>query len=331
MFKEQFPRVELDLWPTPIHKLKRYGDLIGLNNLYMKRDDISLVGLGGNKLRKLEFWLGDAIQKSCDTILVAGGAQSNLVRLTAAACAKIGLKCIAIHNSAKPENLQGNTLLNKLFAAESLYYGNISEEERSSKTQELFKDLVSQGFKPYIINDEFIGTLGYTECAEEIYYQNKNQNLNIKNIVIVGAMAFTSSGFIYGNNLLPKPFTTHVISVEYKKEKLDQLIQNKISQLKQLTGVKPLYDYQKNTYTYEEYMGEGWSIPTKPAMQQIYNLAKTEAIVVDHVYNAKTLAGLAGLVKRGILKKHEPTCIIHTGGSPSVFGYADLIAEFSNN
>ncbi len=328
MFKNTFPWILLDNWPTPIHRLKRFGQLIGHDNLFMKRDDISLVGLGGNKVRKLEYWLGEARARQCDIIVVAGEDQSNLVRLTAAACAKTGLECLAVHNSVQPDLFQGNALLNRLFKAKSVYLGEVSEEERHTAALDLLQKLQQEGRKPYYINQEFVGTLGYTQCVQELSEQNYQQNLKIKNIVIVGAMGITASGFIYGNSLLTNPFRIHVISVEFAKPKLDQIIAQKVEQLQTLTGRVSLHNYLDFTTTYDEYMGEGWGKPTDSSLQMIHTLAAAEGILIDHVYNAKTVDGLAGLVDKGIIKADESTCIIHTGGVPSLFGYAELIQTY---
>ena len=320
----KFPRLTLEQWPTPIHELTNYGILSGLEKLYIKRDDLNLYGFGGNKMRKMEYWLGEALANGCDVILVAGGIQSNLVRLTAAACAKVGIKCVVIHNGYEPAFYQGNALLNHLYGAECHFMGSIDEEARGDYTRHLADQLRQTGHKPYIINDEFVGTLGYTHCAQEIAQQSEERHLGIEHVVIVGAMGFTAAGFIYGNLLLAHPFKVHVISVEYPLVKLHDFLERNLKQLAELTGIVPPVEYPVVTKLYDQWMGEGWGKTTEASLQAIRDLAANEGIIIDHVYNAKVFASLHGLVKQGAIKPTDPTCIIHTGGGPAFFGYAEL-------
>ncbi len=326
-------RVSLEAWPTPVHKLTRFGKLINHENLYVKRDDISLTGLGGNKLRKLEYWLGEAIERKVTKVIVAGGEQSNLVRLTAAACAKLGLDCIAVHNCEKPESYIGNMLLNKMFGAEQIFIGNVKEIERDAYVLKIMAELQASGETPYCINNEPIGLLGYTNCLIEI-----NEQLpDAEHLIIVGAMGITASGFIYANDSLAKKFKIHVISAEYEKEELIEILSEKIALLEAREGTKQRVFSESdlvniyNTFVYDEYMGQGWGITTKESLETIKEMAQYEGIVLDHVYNAKTFTGLKGLVAQGIIKKDERTCIVHTGGAPAVFGHAQVYQDLDNS
>jgi len=327
-------RISLEKWPTPLHQIPRYGKYINHNNLYIKRDDVSLTGLGGNKLRKLEYWLAEANYRDADIVLVAGGCQSNLVRLTAAACAKVGFKCLAVHNCKKPKEYKGNLLLDKLFGAEQIFLGDISEGKRDLYIIDKIKKLNQQNVKPYYINNEKIGSLGYIDCLLEI----DKQEPTLKNLIIVGAMGITASGFIFANKLVDNKFKIHIISVEYKKEKLISILSEKIEYITNIIDNQKINSLDEkalsakyNTRVYDDWMGKGWGIPTDESLISIIKLAQLEGIVIDHVYNAKTFAGLKGLVKRGIIKKEEPTCIIHTGGSPAVFGYNNLYNQMLDN
>jgi D-cysteine desulfhydrase/L-cysteate sulfo-lyase len=327
-------RINLEQWPTPLHTLPRYGKEINHEDLYIKRDDISLTGLGGNKLRKLEYWLAEADDRKADIILVAGGCQSNLVRLTAAACAKTGFKCLAIHNCEEPKEYNGNLLLDKMFGAKQIFLGDVSEKKRDFFVKNKIQELRNDKKIPYYINDEKIGSLGYIHCLLEI----DKQKPNLKNLVIVGAMGITASGFIFANTLLNNKYNIYVISVEYKKEKLIKILSSKLTYLAKKVNEKNIDNVNEQslminykTKVYDDWMGKGWGITSEESLESIVKLARLEGIIIDHVYNAKTFAGLEGLVKMGIIKKEEPTCIIHTGGSPTIFGYTGLYNEILNN
>lgn len=327
-------RISLEKWPTPLHRLARYGDKIGHKALYIKRDDISLTGLGGNKLRKLEYWLAEAKEREVELVVVAGGCQSNLVRLTAAACAKTGIECLAIHNGEKPKIFEGNLLLVKLFGAKQIFIGNVSEAKRDVYVKDKIQELSADGLKSYYINEEEIGSLGYINCLLEI----DNQMPELKDIVLVGAMGITASGFIYANKILAKKYNIHIISVEYKKEKLVRILGEKLEYIsKKVYGVK-IDEINalklKNVFNaevYDKWMGQGWGITTKNSLKAIIDLARLEGIIIEHVYNAKTFAGLNGLVDESVIKKDQPACIVHTGGAPAVFGYHSLYNKILDN
>ncbi|MFP4456425.1 MAG: 1-aminocyclopropane-1-carboxylate deaminase/D-cysteine desulfhydrase [Clostridia bacterium] len=326
-------RINLENWPTPLHPLKRYGQKIGHNCLYIKRDDISLTGLGGNKLRKLEYWLAEAKKREADMIVVAGGCQSNLVRLTAAASAKVGFDCLAIHNGLEPKVFKGNLLLTKLFGAKQIFIGNVSEKKRDLYVKNKIESLSQEGLKTYCVNNQEIGSLGYIDCLLEM---NK-QMPSLQNLVIVGAMGITASGFIYANKMLNNKFKIYVISVEYKKDKLIKILSKKISYIsKRLDdNIKEVNEMTLrnifNTKIFDQWMGQGWGLTTKDSLDAIADLAKLEGIVIDHIYNAKTFAGLRGLIEKKIINKNEPTCIVHTGGAPAIFGHLDIYNNLLDN
>lgn len=327
-------KINLEKWPTPMHEIPRYGKSINHNNLYVKRDDISLTGLGGNKLRSLEYWLAQSLAREADLVIVAGGCQSNLVRLTAAACAKVNLKCLAIHNCAKPKVLKGNVLLNKLFGAEQIFLGDVSEEDRDSYVSQKIQEYNECGIKTYYVNEEEIGSLGYLNCILEI----DEQKPDLTHLVIVGAMGVTASGFVYGNKKLNKKYKIHVISVEYPKDKLVRILGEKLSYIERKLSGEEVINREEidlietyNTYVYDDWMGQGWGKPTDQSLKTIVQIARNEGIVLDHVYNAKTFTGLAGLIENNIIKKDEATCIVLTGGAPAIFGDHGVYNQILND
>lgn len=324
MFLSKFPRVRLMELPSPLQHLPRYGRLIGHDAIYVKRDDLLSLGMGGNKLRNLEFWMGEALTENADVIIAMGGLQSNQCRLTAAACAKLGLECVLVHNDNEPAIYQGNMLLNHLAGAKSVFLGPMDETERSRQASLIAGRLREEGRHPYIIGNPRIGALGYVNAALELHEQANRLGVDLKHVVIVGAMAPTCSGFLYGTALLGHPFHVHVISVEYEAEYLRSLIEDICSQVIDVTGIRPAVDVQDVMTIYDDYLGDGYAKPTAGSVQTVYDLAQTEGVFLENVYTSKTLWGLRQLVERGIIPEAEAVCFIHTGGCPALFSQAEL-------
>jgi 1-aminocyclopropane-1-carboxylate deaminase/D-cysteine desulfhydrase/L-cysteate sulfo-lyase len=322
-----FPRVTLGLWPTPLHKLQRLGLEAGHEELYIKRDDLSGIGLGGNKTRSLEFLLGDALAQGADVIITAGGLQSNLCALTAAACCKIGIDCILVHNDDKPERLEGNMLLNHIFGAHAVFLGKTDEGTRTLEMEHLAQGLRSQGRKPYIIHNGAstpLGSLGYANAAFELHDQCREKGLNIEHVGMVGAMGGTASGFVLGNALLGNPFQVHIISVEYPKGVLERIISDITYEGYKLISERCSADLAlprltTNFTIYEEYLGEGYAMPTLLSRETLYKVPRKEGILLEDVYTSKTVGGFLDLIKRGIISPNEGACYIHTGGLGSLF------------
>ena len=178
-----FPRVQLGFFPTPLQHLPRLGEMLGHDALYIKRDDLTGLSLGGNKTRSLEYLLGDAVHLGADTVVTAGGLQSNLCSLTAAACAKVGLKCVLVHNDLRPETLHGNMLVSHLFGAEPVFIGTLTEEQRALAVEEVAESLKSKGSRAYVIPNGAstpMGALGYLNAAFEL--SSQAQSLGIPQI-----------------------------------------------------------------------------------------------------------------------------------------------------
>jgi len=331
-----FPRVHLGVFPTPLQHARRLGEKAGHKSLYIKRDDMTGLGLGGNKTRNLEFLLGDALSKGSNTIIAQGGLQSNLCALTAAACAKLGLKCILVHNDDPPEEPEGNQVLNRAFGARQHFVGKVPEDARTKAAEVIAEECRLRGDTPYIIyngGSTPLGCLGYVEAAAELYHQAQAMGIALRHVTIVGAMGGTAAGFIIGTALLGHPFHVHVISVEYPKERLSAIIAGLIEKTIDLLGtargtiprilapdVARVYDI------YDEYLGEGYGIPTKASREAAFTLAHTEGILVEEVYTSKTLAGLLDLIAKEVISRQESACYIHTGGIGAFFAQDRLPA-----
>ncbi len=322
-----FPQANLGHFPTPLQLMPRLGETTGCagyagrKNLYIKRDDLTGLGMGGNKTRSLRFLLGDAISKGTDTVITAGGLQSNLCSLTAAACAKLGLRCILIHNDEEPAVLRGNMLLNRLSGAESRFIGKTGEDTRALAMENLAEELRQEGSHPYIIHNGAstpLGALGYASAALELYRQSQDAGIQLKHVAMVGAMGGTASGFIFGTALLGGPFHVHVISVEYPKAQLRSILDGLVQGIAELLAC-PVPDIRDVMTIYDEYLGEGYAIPTQASRQALLDLARCEGLFAENVYTAKTLAGLLDLIRTGRIPSDQGACFVHTGGLGSLF------------
>lgn len=325
MLTSSFPRVKLIDLPTALEPLPRLGALVGHHGLYIKRDDLMSLGMGGNKLRHLEFWLGDALAKQSDLVIACGLPESNQCRLTAAAAAKLGLECWLLHNTDRPAHWQGNLLLDSLFGAKSIFLGPITETERTQHALELIEQLRETGRKPYLIGDVALGTLGYMLAADELQTQIDATGYSIKHVMLVGAMGGTASGFLYGTALLGHPWHVHVISVEYERHELLALLQRNWQSIYQLLDQQPELALDQVMTIYDQYLGPGYAQPTTESIYWLRQLAAREGILLENTYTAKVLWGMMDLVAQGVIPKDEGVCFWHTGGTPALFGQSGLL------
>ena len=312
------PRVSLIERPTPLERLQRIGGELGHGALYVKRDDVMALGLGGNKVRMLEFWIGEALSRGCDTLLAAGQPVSNQCRLTAAAAARVGLKCVILHNAERPERIEGNLLLNHLFGAEIFYLGPLDEAERQIAAEEKARELRQAGRKPYIIGDPVLGAVGYVVAAEELLRQASETVGSFEHMVIPGSMGPTQAGLLYG--LLRGGFrgTVHVISVEYGVDEMIARIEAVFAALAEKLGV--LEEGPSTIARYDDsFLGPGYGITSPAAERAMKRFATTEALLLEPTYTAKPFAALLSMIEDGLIQKSAPVCALHTGGVPSLF------------
>ncbi|WJD65100.1 pyridoxal-phosphate dependent enzyme [Pseudomonas kurunegalensis] len=314
---------------TPFRRLRSFEKAIGRPGLYIKRDDHMEIALGGNKLRSLEFWLGAAEQSGADVLLVAGGPMSNLCRLTAAAAAMYGYRCVVFHNSVANETSEHKSFLNKLFGAEVRFLGNVTEDQRAKAVKDAADELRCTGYNPYIIGDAILGALGYAVCAHELYQQAKDDAVNLRHVFLSGSMGPTEAGFIFGNAMLGNPFTVHLVSVEYGQAELAARVARIYDDLKISTQLAVPNVEDLPIHYHMDYLGAGYGRPTLEAELALITLARTEGILTEYVYTAKTLAGFAAISKSGCFPADDAVCFLHTGGVPSLFSQFDLFQSMS--
>jgi D-cysteine desulfhydrase len=328
----KFPRRRYTTGPTPIEFLEHLTRELNGPRIYMKRDDLLGGAGGGNKTRKLEFVMADALQKGADTVITCGAVQSNHCRLTLSAAVKEGLKCRLVleervADSYKPQ-ASGNNLLFHLMEVEDIRVvpgGSDMLAEMEKDAQELRE----AGRKPYVIPggaSNEIGALGYVACAEEMLGQLFDMGLNVDRVVCPSGSAGTHAGLVTG--LLGNNSGIDVVGVNVSRSKEDQesLVHGLAQDTAALLGLKQEIPAE-SVVCFGDYVGQGYSIPTPGMVEAVKMLASKEAILMDPVYTGKAMDGMIDLCRQGYFKKDETILFVHTGGAPTLYAYLDSFMD----
>ncbi|EPK7359467.1 D-cysteine desulfhydrase [Kluyvera intermedia] len=317
----RFPRLEFIGAPTPLEYLPRFSDYIG-RDIFIKRDDVTPLAMGGNKLRKLEFLAADALREGADTLVTAGAIQSNHVRQTAAVAAKLGLNCVALLENpmgTKAENYlsNGNRLLLDLFNVQVEMCDALTDP--NAQLAELATRIEAQGFRPYVIpvgGSNALGALGYVESALEIAQQCEGA-VALSSVVVASGSAGTHAGLAVGlEQLMPE---TELIGVTVSRKVADQLpkvvtLQQEVARSLELTA-------KAGITLWDDYFAPGYGIPNDDGMEAVKLLARLEGILLDPVYTGKAMAGLIDGISQKRFKDEGPILFVHTGGAPALFAY----------
>lgn len=326
----KFPRRRYTEGQTPIEKLPRFSAELGGPTLYAKRDDLLGLMGGGNKTRKLEFLVAEALSQGADTLITCGAVQSNHCRLTLAAAVKEGMKCRLVLEervvgSYNPES-SGNNFLFRLMGVEKI---NIvpGGSDMMKEMQNVAGDLAAEGRKAYIIpggGSTPVGATGYVACAEEILAQAFEKGLKFDQVVCASGSAGTHAGLVtgfYGNS---SNLPVIGVNVSRTKDMQEELVYDLVQRTASHVGIKSSIS-RETVVCFEEYVGPGYSLPTPEMVEAVKMLAMTEGILLDPVYTGKAMAGLIDLVRKGYFHKDENVLFVHTGGSPAIYAY---IQEF---
>lgn len=325
----QFPRNHYTHYATPIEKASRLSDWLGGPNIFIKRDDQLGLTEGGNKTRKLEFLIAEAQHKGADTIITAGGIQSNHCRLTLAACVKENLTCILIleENEVPQYDTQtnGNFLLFQLLGKDSIKIVP-NGADVYGEMEKIAADLRKDGRVPYVIpvgGSNVTGITGYAACAKEITEQATEQGISFDYVVCTSGSGGMQAGLITGIQGLGSKTKVIGINVsrgkEIQEEKVFQLTVDTANHI----GLGQTISRQVVT-CFDDYVGPGYALPTNEMIQSVKLLARTEAILLDPVYTGKTMAGLIDLSRKGFFKASDNILFIHSGGTPATYAYSDV-------
>ena len=320
---EAFSRLDLLGSVTPLERLNRLSEYVG-RPIYIKRDDVTPLAMGGNKLRKLEFLAAAALEEGADTLITAGAIQSNHVRQTAAVAAKLGMKCVAllenpIGTTQANYLTNGNRLLLDLFNVEVVMCDALLDP-MTQLTDEAEK-LEAQGFRPYIVpvgGSNALGALGYVQCALEIAEQSASGFVDFSAIVVASGSAGTHAGLAVAlHHLMP---ATKLIGVtvsrtaDQQRPKVEAIARDVAKRLQFDEALPPIH-------LWDDYFGPRYGEPSEEGLAAIKLLAEQEAMLLDPVYTGKAMAGLLDGIERGRFPGEGPILFIHTGGAPALFAY----------
>ncbi len=322
------PRVQLGYLPTPLERASNLTRALGGPQVWFKRDDLIGLGLGGNKVRKLEFLLADALTKGADTVVTTGAAQSNHARITAAAARKLGLRVVLVLRGAPDTPRQGNLLLDDLTGANVRLVRWATPAERDELLIQVAEEVEAEGGRPYIIplgGSNGLGALGYVVAAQELQAQARQQRLNVTCVITSSSSGGTQGGLALGAKLFGAPFAIWGISADLRSEPLQQMVIGVIAEAARLLGCPTLE--AKELTVFDDYVGPGYGIVTRETGAAIRLVAETEGIFLDPVYTGKAMAGLIDLVKKGTLGPGQTVIFLHTGGTPALFAYQKELSE----
>ena len=332
MHLARFKRVSLGHFPTPLEHMENLSRTLGGPEIFIKRDDCTGLATGGNKTRKLEFLVADALEKGADTLVTQGATQSNHVRQTAAAARRFGMECHAllerrVGNMGAQYEATGNVLLDDMLRCE--YHFRPDGSDMNAEGEALAESFRAKGKKPYFIpggGSNPIGALGYANAAAELVQQADAINLRIDRIVHATGSAGTQAGLVAGLHALSAPIDVVGISVRAKRDAQIANVHKLAVATSELIGVRNAPEVGQ-VVAYDDYVGPGYGQPTDEMVDAISLLAAEEGIFLDPVYSGKGMAGLIGLVRQGVLKKGQNIVFVHTGGAAALFAYQHLFSR----
>jgi D-cysteine desulfhydrase family pyridoxal phosphate-dependent enzyme len=325
---DQLPRTRLQHAPTPLEHLPRLTAALGGPQLWVKRDDCTGLALGGNKVRKLEFLLGEALVQGADTIITAGGPQSNHARQTAAAAARLGLDCVLILTDAvagrdPTYHTNGNLLLDELFGARiELHPGTADPDAEMARAAE---ECRADGGTPYVIpigGSNALGLMGYVDAAWELLAQAKAQQVGITHVALAsgsgGTHAGLALGLVLGGSAAPAVGYCISRTAAEQRPRVAGLVQAGAD----LLGVaSPLS--AADLVLEDGVVGPGYGLPTEEMVEAVRLTALQEALLLDPVYSGKAMAGVIAGIRAGRFGADDTVVFLHTGGSPALFAYPD--------
>jgi len=325
----KYPRVRLCSLPTPMHETPNLTKKLGGPRLFIKRDDLTGVAFGGNKSRKLEFFMGQAKVEGADIIVSGSGPQSNYSSQCVAAAARIGLKTILINWAAegyKPDEWDGNILLQNMMGAEIHFE---TRETQQKAIEEKAKELRDKGLKPYVppVGGEGpLGAISYVNAMLEIFNQTNALGIDLDYVVECFGSGSTYAGLLVG----AKAFNMHtkvlgIINNQYrtKTEGVEKALEYARSAAK-LLEIDETFS-RDDVRIFDEFLGEGYGVAERPIVEALTLPAQTEGVFLCPAYTGRAMMGLIGLIRRGYFKKSDNVCFLHSGGTAALFPYREPI------
>ena len=311
------PRVRLGVFPTPFYRLDRLSEQYG-RGIWIKRDDLCGVALGGSKVRKLEFVLAEALDQGCDTVFTTGGAQSNHAALTAACAAKLGMKCILLLKRRGVTEHRGNLVLDDIFGAEVRMLDTDSYDDVYAEMHRMGEALEQAGHKCCYIpvgGSTALGALGYASCVREFTVQALAAGIRLGHVVSATGSGGTTAGLLLGTRLfMPGAKVTGVaVDTDPFQDIVPRLAEEAAALLE-----RPL-QREKNDFEMVDHAGPGYAVPNPEDTPYIEELARTEGILLDPVYTGKAFAAMLQLLRQGYFDGEDDLLFLHTGGAAALF------------
>ena len=320
----------LGFYPTPLTFLPRLTTALGGPRIWMKRDDQTGLAFGGNKTRKLEHLIRDALAAGADTVITAGAQQSNHCRQTAAACASYGLKCHLVLGGTEPESPSGNYLLDTILGAEVHFTG---DERKGEAIPLIAEQLQRQGLRPYLIpygGSNAVGAGGFVDAAAELKVQLENLGESVDRIIFASSSGGTHAGLLVGCRIEEIQAEIHGIAID-KGEAGEKPFTAHVCDLANETARRFHADAdftESQVLLSSNYTGEGYGVVGTLEREAIRLTAETEGVILDPVYTGRAMGALIDLIRTGRVGKNESVLFWHTGGAPAVFSHAaEILAD----
>jgi D-cysteine desulfhydrase family pyridoxal phosphate-dependent enzyme len=323
MFLGHLPRFRLAHLPTPLHELPNLSRHLGGPRIFMKRDDCTGLATGGNKTRKLEFLVGDALARGARTLITEGGMQSNHCRQTAAAAAAAGLRCVLVMQRGQRTEVTGNLLLDQLLGARVVLVDSPPER------RPMMAEVAGSCEGPYVMptgGSNAIGALGYIDALHELTGQANAMGLGVDALVFCSGSGGTHGGLVAGARLLGCRARIIGVSDGEPRRELTELVLRVATDATRALGA-PAAFAEADVDVRDEYAREGYGVPNAAMVAAVRLVARLEGILLDPVYTGKAMAGLVDLIRRRELGPGQTVVFIHTGGVPALFAYRDTFAE----
>lgn len=317
-------RVPATLMPTPVHEAKRLREVIGGPRIFLKRDDLTGYAFGGNKTRNLEFRLAHAVRERADVLIMALEITSNSARQTVAAANKLGMRTVLVLKGQRPDVIQGNLLVNYLLGAEVHYA--VDEEEQTRVIEKVRQRVQGEGVRPLVLTSEPIFNVGsalaYLEMTLELLEQMDAIDVQPDYLYMTSG-GKGQAGLVLAKRLLGAGFHVHGVTVneEYDVAPRTAQIANDAAAF---LGLDVTID-PSEVINFDEFVGEGYGIPTDEGFEAIELLAQTEGVILDPIYTGKCFAALLSHIRSGRVPKESNVVFVHTGGTPAIFSFADEI------
>jgi D-cysteine desulfhydrase len=320
---QDFPRTSLGFFPTPVMELPRLSRALGGPFICMKRDDQTGLAMGGNKTRKLEFLLADALTRGCDTIITSGAAQSNHCRQTAAAAAGLGLQCHLVLGGEEPQRPSGNLLLDHLLGCQIHWAG---AHRKGEDIQGIYRQLQDAGRRPYLVpygGSNELGALAFASALLELDGQVRIGQFS--HIVFASSSGGTQAGLILGKRLLGWPGQLLGIGIDKDEAgapPLHRSILSLVNRTAVLLGLGQAFT-ARDVILNSDYLGGGYGVVGDLEREAIGLVAGTQGVLLDPVYTGRAMGGLMDMIRAGEITAHDRVLFWHTGGTPALFAYAD--------